>query len=86
MGLQELSPLDRKQLGLDDQRGVGIANVTPGSPADTAGLEPGDVILEVNRHPVSTVEAVRREVGKTPTLLLLVRGQDGANRFVALRA
>jgi len=85
MGLQELSPLDRKQLGLADRRGVGVANVTPGSPADTAGLEPGDVILEVNRHPVSSVDAVRRQAGDTKTLLLLVRGQDGSNRFVALR-
>ena len=86
MGLQELSPLDRKQLGLDDKRGVGVADVTPGSPADTAGLEPGDVILEVNRHPVSSLDAVRKEAGKSATLLLLIRGQDGTNRFVALRA
>jgi serine protease Do len=86
MGLQELSPGDRKQLGLDDERGVGITNVAPGSPADRAGLEPGDVILEVNRHPVSTVESVREEAGKTTTLLLLVRDQGGTTRFVALRA
>ena len=86
MGLQELSPVDRKQLGLDNNRGVGVANVTPGSPADTAGLEPGDVILEVNRHSVSSVDAVRKEAGKSSMLLLLVRGQDGTTRFVALRA
>jgi serine protease Do len=86
MGLQDLSPADRKQLGLDDDRGVGITQVTPNSPADRAGLEPGDVILEVNRHPVSTVESVRQEAGKTTTLLLLVKDQDGTTRFVALRA
>jgi serine protease Do len=86
MALQELSPADRERLALDHDRGVGIAQVTPGSPADRAGLEPGDVILEVNRHAVTSVDAVRQEAGKTSTLLLLVRGQDGTTRFVALRA
>jgi serine protease Do len=89
LGLQDLTPSDRRQLGLDGGRGVGVANVTPGSPADTAGLEPGDVILEVNRHAVASTDAVRREAAKTKTgepLLLLLRAQDGSNRFVALRA
>ena len=88
LGLQDLRPSDRRQLGLDGDRGVGVANVAPGSPAETAGVEPGDVVLEVNRHAVRSADAVRREVGKTPTgqpLLLLLRGQDGNNRFAALR-
>ena len=89
LGLQDLTPSDRRQLGLAGDRGVGVANVAPGSPADTAGVEPGDVLLEVNRHAVASADAVRREVGKTPggqALLLLLRGQDGSNRFVALRS
>jgi serine protease Do len=88
LGLQDLTPTDRRQLGLDGGRGVGVANVAPGSPADTAGVEPGDVVLEVNRHPVASSDAVRREAGKTPAgqpLLLLLRSQDGSNRFAALR-
>jgi serine protease Do len=89
LGLQDLSPTDRRQLGLDDQHGVGVASVTPGSPADTAGVEAGDVVLEVNRRPVASTDSVRQEAGKTPSgqpLLLLLRAQDGQNRFVALRA
>ena len=89
LGLQDLSPDDRKQLGLERSTGVGVANVAPGSPADEAGVEPGDVVLEVNRHAVASSQAVRAEVGKTPSgqpLLLLLRGQDGSNRFVALKA
>jgi serine protease Do len=31
---------------------VMIVSVTPGSPADRAGLGPGDLILGVNQHPV----------------------------------
>jgi serine protease Do len=88
LGLQDLSPDDRKQLGLARNTGVGVANVAPGSPADEAGVEAGDVVLEVNRHTVASSDAVRREAVKTPSgqpLLLLLRGQDGSNRFVALR-
>jgi hypothetical protein len=43
----------------------------------------------VNRHAVASTDAVRREAAKTKTgesLLLLLRAQDGSNRFVALRA
>jgi len=89
LGLQDLSPDDRKQLGLERNTGVGVANVAPGSPAEEAGIEPGDVVLEVNRHTVASSQAVRAEVGKSPSgqpLLLLLRGQDGSNRFVALKA
>ena len=32
--------------------GAVIENVRPGSPADDAGLAPGDVIVEVDRKPV----------------------------------
>jgi serine protease Do len=89
LGLRDLTPSDRRQLGIDAGRGVGVANVAPGSPADTAGVEPGDVVLEVNRHAVASSDAIRREAGKSPAgqpLLLLLRGQDGSTRFVALRA
>ena len=89
LGLRDLTPQDRRQLGLATDSGVGIADVAPGSPAESAGVEPGDVVLEVNRHTVASSDAVRSEVGKTPTgqpLLLLLRGEDGNSRFVALRA
>ena len=36
--------------------GAAIETVRPGSAADDAGLAPGDVILEVNRHPVEDAE------------------------------
>src|SRR6476469_1061948 len=38
-------------LGLKEVRGVLVSGVTPGSPADRAGLKTGDVITAVNAQP-----------------------------------
>lgn len=45
-----------------DGGGVRVEEVLPGSPADDAGLEEGDVITAVDGLPVDTVEAVRTAI------------------------
>ncbi len=85
--LRDLSPSEREQRGLDANEGVLVADVVPGSPAADAGIEPGNVVLRVNRTPVDSAEALKAEVGKTPegkTILLLVRPAEGGDRFVTL--
>src|SRR3974377_904064 len=49
LAVQELTPDLAKRLGLPAGQGVVVAQVSPGSPADEAGLRQGDVILEVAR-------------------------------------
>jgi serine protease Do len=62
LALGPLSPDMRSQLDIpDNTRGVVVRRVLPGSPADQAGLQPGDVIVGVGTHPVdSPAEAVRQ--------------------------
>ena len=36
--------------------GVVVESVRPGSPAEDAGLAPGDVILEVDRRPITSAD------------------------------
>ena len=53
LGLGDLSPDVREQLQVPSNvHGVVVQQVRPGSSADNAGLQQGDVILEVNRHKV----------------------------------
>jgi serine protease Do len=62
--------------------------VQPGSPADNAGLQQGDVILEVNRHKVQNATDVQRELASVPKgqdALLLVWA-NGGNAFIVLHS
>ena len=43
-----------------------IQQVTPGSPADNAGLRQGEVITEVNRQPVHSVADVQKALSSVP--------------------
>jgi len=75
------------KLKLRQTSGVVITDVEPGSAAAEAGLEPDDVILEVNHQPVKSGADVRNGVknsGSRPTLLLINRA--GVNHFVAIQA
>jgi S1-C subfamily serine protease len=60
--------------------GVLITKVAPNSPAETAGVEPGDIVLGANQQPVKTPQEllaiVQASKGK-PLLLQIRRGDDG---------
>jgi serine protease Do len=79
LAVQDLKADARQQMQIPSQvNGAVIANVRPGSPADDAGLAPGDVIVEVDRKPVSNadqfVSDVHANSGKDVLLLVWSRG------------
>ncbi len=63
-----------------DEEGLVVTEVAKGSPAATAGLRPGDLVREVNRKAVDSVEGYRRalrvEDPGVPDVLLLKRGDS----------
>jgi serine protease Do len=81
LAMADLTPDVRQQLNLPDElKGAAIANVRPGSPADDAGLQPGDVIVQVNRHDVDSASQAAATVHANPAgkdLLLLVWSKGG---------
>jgi len=56
--VEDMSYSVARYLGLRSLAGVIVTNVEKGSPADRAGLEPGDVILEINDKPIRTKEDI----------------------------
>jgi Do/DeqQ family serine protease len=85
----EPAAADKGTLGIGverGQKGLVVTDVNPDSRAADAGLKEGDVILEVNRQAVQSVDELRTAVRKTtdrPVLLLVER--DGHTVFVTVR-
>lgn len=74
--LSPITPQIQKQLGLDSTDGLVVTDVDPTGPAASAGIDRGDVILEVNRKPVTSAADVKNALGESngkPVLLLVSR-------------
>jgi serine protease Do len=87
LALQNIRPEERPQMGLTGSEGVLVTAVVPGSPAANAGINAGDVILQVNQAPVTSAHGVKDEVAKAKgdkPLLVLLRRADGSTLFAAL--
>ena len=87
MTVSPLTPDVAGQLGVRAKSGLVVENVAPASPASDAGLRSGDVIVEVNNKPVSSLSQFQEAVKASPDrpALLLVNRQGG-ELFVALSA
>jgi len=74
------------ELGLSSTDGVVITDIAGDSRADRAGLNPGEIVLEVNRQPVSSVEewnVLMAELGANSQITLTVL-RAGRFRLVAM--
>ncbi len=83
LGLADLTPDVRQQIQAgDDVHGAVVEQVTPGSPADNAGLQSGEVITEVNRKPVHSAADVQKALAGVPKdsdALVLVWSSAGSS-------
>src|SRR5438094_8167605 len=64
LGIQT-GPLQRGASGSDTE-GVTVGEIVSGSPAEQAGLQPGDVIRKFDGHEVQNLRALRTLVAQTP--------------------
>ena len=67
VGLGDLTPEVRQQVQADSSvHGAVVERVMPGSSADNAGLQQGDIIMEVNRKPVQSASEVQKALAAVP--------------------
>jgi len=85
--VQTLTSEMAESLGLGDRKGVLVAEVTPGGPADRAGLEAGDVVLRVNGRATENASRLTREVAaaRPGDALRFELLRNGAPRTVEVR-
>ena len=76
LSLQPVSPQVAKQLGMEGTDGLIVTDVDSAGPAAEAGISRGDVVLEINRQAVKTVDDVQSaldKAGDRPVLMLIAR-------------
>ena len=82
LSLADLTPDVRNEAQLQPSvHGAIVEDVKPGSPADNAGLQRGDVIMEVNRKPVKSASDVAQTLSSVPNgqdALVLVWSNGGS--------
>ncbi len=87
LNVQNLSPEIARQLGLPSfASGVVVTQIDPASAAAAVGLQPGDVITQINRQVVHNMKDYRRitfKLGKNQSVLLLIK-RGGTNMFVVI--
>lgn len=83
---REITPDIAKQLGISHDAGVIVTDVEEGSPADNVGIQPRDIILQVNRIKITSLNQYSAEMTKAAekknVVLLIKRGNS--NFFVGL--
>jgi serine protease Do len=79
MGVQEITPEMARQLGLSEPGGLVVSRVEPGSAADEAGIQRGDVVREVNGQVIRRLSDYRAALAKVKKgeiiRLLIKRGE-----------
>jgi len=88
--LKTFSPEIAQRWGYSDpEQGVLVEAVEPGSPADKAGLERGDVIAEVDRQPIKNLQEYRDRLSEGSlqkgVLFLVYRNRGQSSLYIAVK-
>lgn len=83
----ELNPINRRMYHIPNrlQTGVVISDVIPGSPAHSSGLKAGDVLLELNKTTIQSVDSFTRQYNKSSGNLLLLVFRDGHTMYLVFQ-
>jgi serine protease Do/serine protease DegQ len=87
VSVQDLTPALARAFGIQNDRGAVIAQISPNSAAQRAGLQTGDVVLAVDGKAIRNANQLRNAiglltVGEQVTLTIL---RDGKTRNIKVR-
>jgi serine protease Do len=77
LGVADLTPTIARELRLGPdapKKGVVVVSVRPGGLAEQAGMEIGDVILDINKKPVKSAREAASAIKQGPNSFRILRG------------
>jgi serine protease Do len=90
MEVKEISVLEARRRRLDSREGVILAKVDPQGPAGRTGLEPGDILYQINNKTIRGLSDYSRIIeqiqGGEEVLLLLRDSRSGEVGYLTLVA
>jgi serine protease Do len=87
LDVDELNSEFARRYKIDEKHGVIITRIYPNSPASESGLSVGDVILEINRQSIKSVNDFNKfaEAKEYDSLLFYVKTKSGAYLYVPVK-
>ncbi len=84
---QDVTPAMAKAFGEKDSQGIVVGDVSPNSPAKAAGIQRGDIILDVNGKPVTDSNQLRMSISmmQPGTELKLKTLRNGTERDATVK-
>jgi serine protease Do len=85
VSVQDLDPETARQFRVPaNTQGVVVTDINPSSAAADSGLQPGDVIQQVNRQPVKNTADFDRAMSASKNETLLLVNRQGTTMYVAV--
>ncbi len=88
MIVKDLTSKQSIKLKYEGEEGVIVTNIQKEGPASKAGLNKGDLIIEVQHKPVTSVDGFHQAILKTQQeedILMFIKRQDKTSKFIVLK-